>query len=80
VIDAAGAGGVERVLFMSSDEAVNPTSVMGASKRLSTRGPASPQRTGAEAMRAAQMVAPRCGTAVDRPNGLRSIRGYGLSG
>jgi len=37
VIDAARSAGVERVLFMSSDKAVNPTSVMGASKLLSER-------------------------------------------
>jgi FlaA1/EpsC-like NDP-sugar epimerase len=61
VIDAAGAGDAERVLFMSSDEAANPTSVMGASQLLSTCRPASPQRASAEAMRAASIVAVRCG-------------------
>ncbi len=37
VIDAATAGGVERVLFTSSDKAVNPTSVMGVSKLMGER-------------------------------------------
>lgn len=37
VIDAAIANGVERVLFTSSDKAVNPTSVMGTSKLMGER-------------------------------------------
>lgn len=37
VIDAARGAGVERVIFTSSDKAVNPTSVMGTSKLLSER-------------------------------------------
>lgn len=37
VIDAALANGVRRVLFTSSDKAVNPTSVMGTSKLMGER-------------------------------------------
>lgn len=37
VIDAALAGNVERVLFTSSDKAVNPTNVMGTSKLMCER-------------------------------------------
>lgn len=37
VIDAALSGGAERVLFTSSDKAVNPTSVMGTSKLMGER-------------------------------------------
>ena len=37
VIEAAEANGVERVLFTSSDKAVNPTSVMGTSKLMGER-------------------------------------------
>ncbi len=37
VIDAAAANGVQRVLFTSSDKAVNPTSVMGTSKLMGER-------------------------------------------
>ncbi|MCB0153211.1 MAG: SDR family NAD(P)-dependent oxidoreductase [Anaerolineae bacterium] len=37
VIDAASANSVERVLFTSSDKAVNPTNVMGTSKLMGER-------------------------------------------
>lgn len=37
IIDAAEANGVERVIFTSSDKAVNPTSVMGTSKLMGER-------------------------------------------
>lgn len=37
VIDTASASGVERVIFTSSDKAVNPTSVMGTSKLMGER-------------------------------------------
>ncbi len=37
IIDAAQACGVERVLFTSSDKAVNPTNVMGTSKLMGER-------------------------------------------
>lgn len=37
VIDAAGVGGVSRVIFTSSDKAVNPTNVMGTSKLMGER-------------------------------------------
>lgn len=37
VIDAAIANGIERVLFTSSDKAVNPTNVMGTSKLMGER-------------------------------------------
>ena len=37
VIDAAVAAGVQRVLFTSSDKAVNPTNVMGTSKLMGER-------------------------------------------
>ena len=46
VIDAAIAAGVERVIFTSSDKAVNPTSVMGTSKLM-----------GEQLMRAANVMA-----------------------
>jgi len=48
VIDAARSAGVQRVLFMSSDKAVNPTSVMGASKLLSERLVTAAAGSGAE--------------------------------
>lgn len=37
IIDTASAHGVERVIFTSSDKAVNPTSVMGTSKLMGER-------------------------------------------
>ena len=37
IIDAAVANGVERVIFTSSDKAVNPTNVMGTSKLMGER-------------------------------------------
>ncbi|MBF01659.1 MAG: capsule biosynthesis protein CapD [Flavobacterium sp.] len=37
IIDAAQANGVERVIFTSSDKAVNPTNVMGTSKLMGER-------------------------------------------
>ncbi len=37
IIDAANRAGVERVLFTSSDKAVNPTNVMGTSKLMGER-------------------------------------------
>lgn len=37
IVDAATAQGVERVIFTSSDKAVNPTSVMGTSKLMGER-------------------------------------------
>jgi FlaA1/EpsC-like NDP-sugar epimerase len=37
IIDTAAAQGVERVIFTSSDKAVNPTSVMGTSKLMGER-------------------------------------------
>lgn len=37
IIDTASAQGVERVIFTSSDKAVNPTSVMGTSKLMGER-------------------------------------------
>lgn len=37
VIDAAARGGAKRVLFTSSDKAVNPTNVMGTSKLMAER-------------------------------------------
>lgn len=37
IIDAAMANGVERVIFASSDKAVNPTNVMGTSKLMGER-------------------------------------------
>ena len=37
IIDAANANGVERVIFTSSDKAVNPTNVMGTSKLMGER-------------------------------------------